>query len=118
MSALTGEQRFRWSELTPALALLTVMLFGLAWAFLTPTGQNDQYIVVVAPWSDLNTTLSTIQAASGKLLSISNSVATIITVHSERQDFPSALHSAGLWLVFEPGQLGGCISAPQKAVTL
>lgn len=112
------DQRFRLRDMMPAAMLLILMLSGLAFALLLPTGKSNQYAIVVAPWSSPHETLAIIQEADGQLLSMNNALATIITVYSDRKDFSKALYRAGLWLVFEPGQLEGCVGIQQRALSV
>lgn len=116
MAEAVNDSRFRFGDLWPALILLLVLLVGLVAAVLTPTGENDQYVVVVAPWSDLNTTLKSIQEANGRMVSVAMNFTTIITVYSDNKNFATQLHSAGEWLVFDPDQLAGCLGYKQRAV--
>lgn len=112
------DQRFRLRELIPAAMLLIVLLSGLAFALLVPSGKTNQYAIVVTPWSSPRETLAIIQEAEGQLLSMNVSLATIITVYSDRKDFSEALYRAGLWLVFEPGQVEGCVGIQQRALSI
>ncbi|QYM71653.1 hypothetical protein K1X45_08720 [Pseudochrobactrum sp. Wa41.01b-1] len=113
MNGQTGDQRCHIRDLMPAIALLVLLLGGIAVAFLKPTGKDDQYIVMVAPWRTLNSVISSIQTAEGAIISI-NASSSLITVYSENKDFPNRLYSAGEWLVFEPLLPGGCYAIQER----
>lgn len=116
MVNLVKDHRFHIHDLAPAIALLALLLSSLAAAVLTPTGKDNQYIVVVAPWRSLTSVLGFIGAAEGAIVSINDS-AGLITVYSENKDFPNRLYRAGVWLVFEPMQSEGCVSIQRRATT-
>ena len=113
MRGLSGDHRFHIRDLVPAILLLVMLLGGLAAAVLTPTGKDDQYVVMVAPWRTLNSVINSIQLAEGAIISI-NASSSLITVYSEHKDFPSRLYRAGEWLVFEPLQPGGCFAIQER----
>ncbi|MBX8802866.1 hypothetical protein [Pseudochrobactrum asaccharolyticum] len=113
MKALSEDQRFQFRDLMPAILLLALLLGSIAVAVLRPTGKDDQYIVMVAPWRTLNSVVSSIQAAEGAIVSI-NASNSLITVYSENKEFPSRLYSAGVWLVFEPLLPGGCYGIQER----
>ncbi|MDR0251779.1 MAG: hypothetical protein LBI75_01180 [Brucellaceae bacterium] len=117
MTAASEDQRFHIRDLVPALALLALLLGSIATAVLRPVGKDDQYIVMVAPWRSLNSVISSIQVAEGAIVSI-NASSSLITVYSENKDFPSRLYSAGVWLVFEPLQPGGCYSIQERTTAV
>lgn len=117
MKGQSGDQRFHIRDLVPAIALLVLLLGSLAAAVLTPTGKDDQYVVMVAPWRTVTSVISSIQAAEGAIVSI-NASSSLITVYSEHKDFPSRLYSAGVWLVFEPLQPGGCFAIEQRTTAV
>lgn len=118
MLAQKSDQKFRLSDLAPAVSLLIVLLIGLTLALLSPTGKTEQYVIMVAPWNDLNSVFNSIQAANGTLISVNTAAATFITVHSDQKDFVNSLYSDGLWFVFEPGQIEGCIGIAQRAMSV
>lgn len=117
MTGLGTDRRFHIRDLMPAIALLVILIGGLAAATLAPTGKDDQYVVMVAPWRSLTSVLSSINAAQGSIVSINDS-AGLITVYSEHKDFPSRLYRAGVWLVFEPLQPEGCLSIQQRTTAV
>lgn len=117
MTGLVTDRRFHIRDLIPAIALLVILLGGLAAATLMPTGKDDQYVVMVAPWRSLTSVLSSIKTAEGAIVSINDS-AGLITVYSEHKDFPSRLYRAGVWLVFEPLQPEGCLSIQQRTTAV
>lgn len=117
MAVHVEDHRFYMRDLIPAVALIIVLLGSLAVAVLKPTGKDDQYIVMVAPGRSLTSVLNSIQAAEGAIVTI-NDTAGLITVYSEHKDFPSRLYRAGVWLVFEPLQPGGCLALPQRTTAV
>lgn len=60
MKALSEDQGFRLRDLMPAIILLALLLGSIAVAVLRPTGKDDQYIVMVAPWRSLSSVVSSI----------------------------------------------------------
>lgn len=98
-------------EIAPAMALLTILLVGLAVTLVLPSEPSKLYTIIVAPWANLHEVLTLVQDADGTLLETRTSLATIITVYSDRSDFTQTLHNAGLWLVFAPGQFTGCFAS-------
>lgn len=100
---------FRFRDLRAALCLMAVGVIALLGAMLTPTGVNYQYGVVLPMWSDLGETLAMVGQANGEIISINDKTG-IALVYSDEDDFVSRIYEAGAWLVFEPLELGGCIS--------
>ncbi|MFK4825862.1 hypothetical protein ACI0FM_13910 [Paenochrobactrum sp. BZR 588] len=100
---------FRFHDLKAALCLMLVGAIALLIAMLSPTGVNYQYGVVMPLWSDTGETLAMIGRANGEIISINDKTG-IALVYSDEDDFVSKIYEAGAWLVFEPLELGGCIS--------
>ncbi|MGU3576241.1 hypothetical protein ACLBWZ_11940 [Brucellaceae bacterium C25G] len=101
--------RFHFRDLRAAIALILIGALALIVALLTPTGMNYQYGVVLPAWSNYSEAIAIIGQAHGEIISLNDQTG-IALVYSDEKDFVSKIYKAGAWLVFEPLELGGCIS--------
>lgn len=107
MVASHKSMQWKLKDLLPALAVLLIGLFALAYAMLLPQGDTGQFAVLSNPWSGASQAIELVNRADAQIISF-NERTNVIIVYSERPDAVQALYDAGAWLVFEPNQLSTC----------
>jgi hypothetical protein len=93
----------------PAVALAAAGLIGLLAASLAGPGGTGQYLVIAAPWSSFDQTLSLIRAADGGMVQ-TGGFRNIMVAASSRADFAERARRAGVWLVVPSPRVAGCFS--------
>ena len=108
---------FRWRDILDGHALLFlvvvvavygVLVVGLARVMLTPTGKDDQYIVLLPPWVELDRIFEISDALKGRVVGL-NPRLSAYQLYVKRDDAVDALYRAGAWLVLDPQKVGGIL---------
>ena len=125
MSSRLDVPPFRWRDIVNVQALAFVLLvivvyvalaIGLARVLLSPTGQGDQYIVLLPPWAGVDRIYQVSTAVDGRVIGL-NDKANAYLLYVKRPGAVDALYRAGAWLVLDPTRVGGilaCGPVPQR----
>lgn len=107
VGATSTASKPRLSDFWPAALLLGIGMLALGIANAIPSGTKGQYLVIAPPWLSLSETLSRVQAADGRVLTIDAQNRHIVA-YSEHEKFAWQLFRSGAFLVLDPAGLRGC----------
>lgn len=108
---------FRWRDVVNGHALFFIVLVsavyltlvvGLALLLLSPTGKDDQYIVVLPPWAETDRIFEISTALNGRVIGL-NTKSNAYLLYVTRPEAADELYRAGAWLVLDPKKVGGVL---------
>ncbi len=94
-------------DLAPATMLGLVMLGALASAYVQPSTNSNQYLVIAPPSWSLADTINLVAQADGRMVRRGR-FDNMLFAASSRPDFGSSLRTAGAWFVLATPARWGC----------